>query len=143
MWLKSCYVLLLVAIQSCSSGNVFVEEKVQLKNDCHYYIVHLPGCKEYNPWVKNTAEIDEFAKMVYDKYCPFCMTEDDVDMFDAISERNIKKLRLGLEEKELVPSERDMDRYYMCDLERRGYNLYYVYNDNTHSVEEYQQSVNN
>ena len=127
---------------SCSSNMSagYFSERVNNGKYCHYYIIHLAGCDEYNPWIKNTSKISEFTKMVYDKYCPYCMSEDDVAMFDAISKRNISIIK---EESLFATSEHDLRRLSMYDEEERGYELYYVYNEKTHNVEEYMQGVDN
>ena len=136
-----CTITVLGVVFSCSiKKGYYYTEKVECFGNYHYFIIHLKGCKEYNPLIKNTSKISEFAKMVYDKYCPVCMSEDDVAMFDAISKRNISKIK---EESLFATSDRDMQRLSMYDEDERGYELYYVYNEKTHNVEEYMQSVDN
>lgn len=93
-------------------------------NNRRYYIIHKRDCCEYKPFFPNRGRILEFTKRLNDQYCSFCFNEDDVELYDAISLYNIRKLK----DSWIVPSD-EYERVFMRSLDEssRGYEIYYVY----------------
>lgn len=114
----------------CNTDELW-REKVTLSDDTHIFIYHSSKCTKKQPFTSVTEKIIDFKKFKFDVF-DICITEQDADMLNQISKRNVSdyvdNALIFAEDKtdyELYKTTIDI-----IDITKRKYKVYWATNDN-------------
>lgn len=64
-------------------------QRIECLNGKYFRIIHHGKCYDCSSWGAQHGKILDFQKWVIDLYCPFCLSEYEIDKLEAISKNNI------------------------------------------------------
>lgn len=94
LYILTTFLCLFIGLTSCGSASEdeIWREKVMLKNGSHIMRYHSNDCTCDRPFFCPKEKKVDFKKLKYDVYAS-CIEEEEAEMLNAISHRNIQKYR--------------------------------------------------